>query len=65
MGRREHDIYEHAVHAVIAQAAKEIERVWRERRPRPGGGMRGIWIGLALSLPIWGLITLIIWWLLS
>ena len=62
---RERDIYEHAVHAVIAQAAKEIERVWRERRPRPGGGMRGIWIGLALSLPIWGLITLIIWWLLS
>ena len=31
MGRREHDIYEHAVHAVIAQAAKEIERVRRER----------------------------------
>jgi hypothetical protein len=62
---RERDIYEYAVHAVIAQAAEEIERVWRERRPRPGGGMRGIWIGLALSLPIWGLITLITWWLLS
>jgi hypothetical protein len=52
MGRREHDIYEHAVLAVIAQAAKEIERVWRERRPRPDAGMRGILIGLALPLPI-------------
>jgi hypothetical protein len=61
---REREIYEHAVHAVIAQAAKEIERAGREREPRPGrdGGMRGIWIGLALSLPIWGLI---VWWLLS
>ena len=82
MGRREHDIYEHAVLAVIAQAAdrkrdiyedailaviaqqaaKETESTGREREPRPGGGMRGIWIGLALSLPIWVLIT---WWLLS
>ena len=64
MGRREHDIYEHAVHAVIAQAAKKIERAGRESEPHPGrdGGMRGIWIGLALSLPIWGLI---VWWLLS
>ena len=62
---RERDIYEHAVHAVIAQAAKEIERAGWEREPRPGGAMRGIWIGLALSLPIWGLIILIIWWLLS
>ena len=62
MGRREHDIYEHAVHAVIGQAATEIETPGRKREPRMGGGMRGIWIGLALSLPIWGLI---IWWLLS
>ncbi len=79
MGRREHDIYEHAVGAVIAQAAeekrdiyehavlaviaqaaRETERAGGEREPRPGGGMRGIWIGLALSLPIWGVI---IWWL--
>ena len=60
--RRQRDIYEHAVHAVIAQAAEETERSGREREPRPGGGMRGIWIGLALSLPIWVLIT---WWLLS
>ena len=64
---RERDILKHAVHAVIAQAAKEIERVGREREPHPGRdeAMRGIWIGLSLSLPIWGLIILIIWWLLS
>ena len=61
--RRERDIYEHAVHAVIGAG--------RHRRSREPAGsaslvraedMRGIWIGLALSLPIWGLI---IWWLLS
>jgi hypothetical protein len=80
MGRRERDIYEHAVRAVIAQAAEEKRDIYEhavlaviaqaasetERaggdEPRPGGGMRGIWIGLALSLPFWGLI---IWWLLS
>ena len=33
MGRREHDIYEHAVHAVIAQAA---------RRSRESGGSAGL-----------------------
>ena len=61
--REKRDIYEHAVHAVIAQAAKGIERAG-EREPHPGrdGGMRGIWIGLVLSLPFW---SLIIWWLLS
>ena len=31
MGRREHVTYEHAVHSVIAQAAKEIERAGKER----------------------------------
>jgi hypothetical protein len=64
---RERDIYEHAVNAVIAQAAKEIERAGREREPHPrrDEAMRGIWIALALSLPIWGLIILISWWLLS
>ena len=61
-GRHERDIYEPAVRAVIAQAAEKTERAGGEREPRPGGGLRGIWIGLALSLPIW---SLIIWWLLS
>jgi hypothetical protein len=63
MSRTEHeqDIYEHVVHTVIAQAAKGIERAGREREPHPGRdeGMRGVWIGLSLSLPIWGLIILI------
>jgi hypothetical protein len=65
IGRRERDIYEHAVHAVIAQAASEIARAGRERESRPDRDevMRGIWI--ALSLPIWGLVILFIRWLLS
>jgi hypothetical protein len=65
MSRHDQDIYEHAVHAVIAQAANEIERAGREPRASsgPDEGMRGVWIGLSLSLPIWGLIILISWWL--
>ena len=31
MGGREQEIYEHAVRAVIAQAAKDIERLRRQR----------------------------------
>jgi hypothetical protein len=67
MSRRERDIYEHAVHAVIAQAAAEILRAARARefRPDQDGGMRGIWIALALSLTFWGFIIPFIQWLLS
>jgi hypothetical protein len=67
MSLRERDIYERAVHAVIARTAAEIHRAGREGefRPEPGGGMRGVWIALALSLAFWGFLIPLIRWLLS